>query len=147
MKYLFAIIAVFVAGVFLYSRLQPQPKEEIKLQAQVQTTFSAQSSSEGSVTIKVTPISFSGDIWKFNVVLDTHSDELDQDLTKNITLKDPVGNIYQPTAWEGSPLGGHHREGQLSFNTITPKPDSISLIVTNIGGIDARTFLWEVGGE
>lgn len=146
MKYFFVII-IIAAGILLYSRLQPQPKEENKSQTQNQTALSEQTNSEGSVTVKVALISLFEGTWKFNVVLDTHSDELDQDLTKVVTLKDRSGNVYQPTVWEGSPPGGHHREGQLSFNPIVPKPDNITLIVKSIGGVAERTFLWELGGE
>jgi len=73
----------------------------------------------------------------------THSDELDQDLTKVVTLENNDGNLYKPSSWEGSPLGGHHREGTLLFNPISPQPGSISLKIKEIGGVAERSFLWE----
>lgn len=80
------------------------------------------------VTIKVTPIEIGKDAqaWKFNIVLDTHSVELDQNLIQIATLVDDKENVYTPIVWEGSGPGGHHREGILIFNALGPAPQSVT---------------------
>ncbi len=80
-----------------------------------EVSLSPQSNSEGSVDIEITPVdvSESSREWQFEIVLNTHSVELDQDMTKVAFLRDYRGNIYP--SWEGSPAEGHHREGILAF--------------------------------
>ena len=99
---------------------------------------------QASVTVVVTPIDISPQsaAWKFEVVMDTHSVELDQDLIKITVLVDNQGKEYQPISWEG-PVGGHHREGILFFNPITSNSKSLELRVSGIGGV-VRNFSWEL---
>lgn len=98
------------------------------------------------VTIKVTPVKFGKDaqIWKFDIVFDTHSVELDQDLMQIATLVDDKENVYRPTAWEGAGPGGHHREGILVFDPINPFPQSVELKIKDVGGIPERSFKWNI---
>ncbi len=148
MKYLLPIILIVVAGFIIFSRFQSQEEKAQEVIPTDQDVLSTQTNFEGSVTVKATPAGIpDGQQWKFKIVLDTHSDELSQDLTKIISLTDSAGNVYQPTSWDGSPPGGHHREGELVFNPISPKPKNVTLTVKNIGGIAERSFLWELGGE
>jgi hypothetical protein len=72
--------------------------------------------------------------------MNTHSVELDQDMTKIAILVDDQGKEYKPISWEG-PVGGHHREGMLIFNQITPNPKSVELKISSIGGV-VRSFTW-----
>lgn len=111
-----------------------------------QNVLQTQTNSEGSVTIKVTPKDLSRSLttWDFEIVLDTHSGNLDQDLTKSALLIDDKGNQHTPISWEGDPLSGHHRQGILKFNPITPKPNSIELKINNLGNVDERIFKWEL---
>ena len=139
MKYIALLIFFIIGGLFLVSRLQT-PNQE-------QTTLSTQTNSEGSVTVEITPEDVSGPAtsWRFKVVLNTHTDELVSDLTKTVALKDDKGTVYQPNAWEGTPPGGHHREGTLFFNPISPRPNKLVLLVRDIGSITERSFSWEIG--
>ena len=99
---------------------------------------------QASITVTITPIDISPQSkkWKFNVVMDTHSIELDQDMTKISILVDDQGKEYKPINWEG-PVGGHHREGVLIFNQITPTPKSIELKISGIGNV-IRNFAWQL---
>ena len=100
---------------------------------------------QASITVTVTPILLgekSGD-WKFDVVMDTHSVELDQDMTKVAILIDEQGKEYKARSWDGSPTGGHHREGVLTFSKITPTPKSVKLKIFDIGGV-VRAFNWQL---
>lgn len=103
-----------------------------------------QKNSDGSIEIDVTPKNFSEKEWGFGIVLDTHSEELNADLEKVTVLADNRGNIYKPIAWEGDPPGGHHREGVLKFQPVPTRPESITIIMSQIGGIEERRFTWQL---
>lgn len=139
------IILVVVVIVSFISRKKEIPQGEVD-QKQVQNTLSPQVNSEGSVEVKVTPVEISNtsDSWQFKIVLDTHSVELDQDLTKITLLVDNKRNEYQPLSWNGAPPGGHHREGELTFRSISPRPSSIELVVKDIDEIPERRFSWNL---
>lgn len=110
-----------------------------------QNQYDTKTDTQGSVTVDVTPQISSGDRqWKFEVILDTHSVELDQDPLQVVVLVDDQGNISQPTAWNGPGPGGHHREGILIFEAITPPPKYIEMKVTNVGNIPERSFKWNI---
>ena len=89
------------------------------------------------------PLTFRWDLveWKFDIAMNTHSVELNQDMTKVAVLVDDQGKEYKPISWQGAESGGHHREGVLIFNQITPTPKSIELKITGIGGV-VRNFVW-----
>lgn len=81
----------------------------------------------------------------FTVSLNTHSVPLDFDLPAVSTLTDDQGNILGPATWEGTPPGGHHRSGTLTFLNPLPKETKmLTLILANIAEIPSRTFTWEV---
>ena len=143
------IIVGILLGAVLVGLLSFKEKDNPQLeseQQEVQTSLAPQINSEGSVEVEVTlvEISDASDSWQFKIVLNTHSVELDQDLTKITLLVDDKGNEYQPLSWEGTPPGGHHREGILTFNSISPQPSSIELVVKDIDGIKERKFTWDL---
>jgi hypothetical protein len=100
---------------------------------------------QGTVTIQITPIELSSKAleWKFDVGLNTHVLELDQDMTKVSILVDEKGREYKPERWEGAVSGGHHREGVLVFKPITPTPKSVELKIVNIDA-PVRSFVWDI---
>lgn len=106
----------------------------------------AQRSSAGGVSVEVTPqnLAASAKSWDFKVVLDTHSGELNDDLAKTTTLLDGKGGRHAPVRWEGAGPGGHHREGTLKFNTISPAPGAIELQIQRPGEPKPRSFRWEL---
>lgn len=97
---------------------------------------------QGEVVVSVRPLAMSPDSGpRFNIVLDTHTIELDTDLMANAVLL--VGaKEYQPLAWDGDLPGGHHRQGTLAFPPLTKIPDTVTLQIKNIGAVDARIFTW-----
>ncbi len=99
---------------------------------------------QGGVTVVVSPLDISSQSkeWKFDISMNTHSVELDQDLVKSTVLVDDEGNEYKPIRWDG-PVGGHHREGTLIFNPVAPIPKSIELKITGIADV-MRTFTWQL---
>ena len=104
----------------------------------------AQKSVDRGVTVTVTPQNLSRDTtsWDFKVVLDTHSQDLSDDLVKSSLLFDGAGGRYAPTAWDGAPPGGHHREGVLRFKALSPTPQSVELQITRSGETVPRSFRW-----
>jgi hypothetical protein len=105
-----------------------------------------QKNSAGGVTVAITPqnIAAGAKSWDFKVVLDTHSAELKDDLAKSAVLLVDGGGSYAPTAWQGDPPGGHHREGTLRFNAITPQPKAIELQIQRPGEPKPRSFRWQL---
>ncbi len=106
--------------------------------------WEAKSDDLGVVSATVTPLELSPNAgeWKFDVVLNTHSVELDWDMVKVSTLVDDRGNTYSPQKWEGA-LSGHHREGVLIFKPIVPAPKSVELTIAG-GGLPAKSFAWSI---
>ena len=116
--------------------------------ALAQTGFvasAAQLSSAQGVTIKVTPkpVGLPGSRWEFAVVLDTHSEDLSDDLSQNATLTTDDGRSFKPAGWLGAPPGGHHREGVLAFDVPPPQPGAIELRIDRPSESAPRTFRWQ----
>ena len=119
------------------------------LAALAQTSAEAtatRSSSDQGVTVKVSPklIGSTDKQWEFAVVLDSHSAELNDDLTQSATLTTSDGRTIKPVSWTGAPAGGHHREGVLAFEVPAPRPGSIELRIARQGESAARTFRWQL---
>jgi hypothetical protein len=105
-----------------------------------------QSSSEQGVTVKVTPKSIGApdSRWEFNIVLDTHSADLNDDLLQSATLMTSDGRTLKPVSWTGAAPGGHHREGVLAFEVPAPRPATIELRIERPGESTPRTFRWQL---
>lgn len=103
-------------------------------------------SSEGPVSVSATPTNLGNgsSSWDFAIALNTHSEDLTADLVAVSELIDDQGKSYKPVSWEGSPPGGHHRNGVLKFNPISPKPKAIELKIKNVGGVAERSFKWDL---
>lgn len=103
-----------------------------------------QTSNRSAVTLKVTPTNLKGDVWEFEMVFDTHSQELKDELLKTAVLVTPDGRQLTPIDWKGDPSGGHHRKGVLRFNAVNPQPDKLELRVTRSGESEPRIFKWNI---
>ena len=138
-KYSIIVLVVLFLGliVFIYFRSQT-PKQNIPLATQI--------NSEGAVTIEVTP-QLTTDASQFNIVMNTHSDDLVYDLTKLSDLKDDKGKEYKLTGWQGDPLRGHHRKGTLEFTPISSQTLLLELTIRDIGGIKERKFGWNLRND
>lgn len=88
----------------------------------------------------------------FNVVMDTHSVDLDPyDLGNMVVLHTNDGRESAPLSWD-APKGGHHRKGNLTFSElgIDGKPliaaDTrfIELVIYDLSGVPTRSFKWEL---
>ena len=146
--YLSAGVLVLIAAVFIRSQIFNRPKTEqtpaptFSENTARESGLETQTNMKGLVTVTITPKNLSEREWNFEVVLDTHSEELIADLAKTAALVDESGKEHPPLGWEGSPAGGHHREGVLKFEPLLPTPKKIELVLSGIGGISERKFLW-----
>jgi len=122
---LFAILA-FAGGAPAAGKLDPQ------------------TSSLSGVTVKVTPGSLAGAEWEFEVVFDTHSGELKDDLLKAAVLVADGRTPSSPTGWQGDGPGGHHRKGVLRFKPPAASPASIELRLQRPGEAAPRVFRWQL---
>ena len=103
-----------------------------------------ETSNRSAVTLKVTPTNVKGDAWEFEMVFDTHSQELKDDLLKTAVLVTPDGKQIAPAGWKGDAPGGHHRKGVLRFDAVKPQPGKLELRVTRPGEQEPRIFTWEL---
>lgn len=104
------------------------------------------SSNAAGVKVVVTPKRIAADAatWEFAVELDTHSQDLSDDLLKTAVLVDAQGGRHAPLAWEGSPPGGHHRSGVLRFKGLGALPEAIELQILRSGETKPRSFSWKL---
>lgn len=100
-------------------------------------SFQTLASNENNVEFQVTPSNPS----EFQIAINTHSVELDFDLTQISTLYDDAGNAYKPLKWEGSEPGGHHRNGILKFPAINENAKSVKLAIIDSA---KREFKWSL---
>jgi hypothetical protein len=108
--------------------------------------LAAQKSAERGVTVSVQPLDLSpaAKRWAFEVVLDTHSADLSDDLANAAVLVDDRGVEHRPAGWKGDPPGGHHRKGTLDFAPVAPRPAAVELRVQRPGEPAPRVFRWRV---
>lgn len=119
--------------------------DPVETDAAIEIDLPAKLNDENSVSIEVEPIDFSfSRPAQFDISLTTHQGSLDFDLAQVSVLEDDKGNVYQPLNWEGSPPGGHHRNGTLSFPRLSEKTEYIKLTIRNVDGVPERVFRWEL---
>lgn len=104
----------------------------------------AQSTSERGVIVKVTPnpAPAGATEWEFAVVLDTHSEELADDLAKSSVLLVDGREIW-PSQWSGAAPGGHHREGVLKFAAPDQPAATLELRIQRVNEATPRVFRWD----
>jgi len=133
------VILAFVVGFLIFYNSKP-----ISTISSAQQKWETKIDDQGNVSVVVTPLDLSSESaeWKFDVGMNTHSVELDQDMMKIAVLVDDQGREYKPLAWEG-PMDKHHREGVLTFARILPAPKSVELKITGIADV-VRSFVWQL---
>ena len=106
--------------------------------------FKEISTQGGGVTVRAKPAELTLDAkaWTFEIRLDTHSQDLSDDLVQASVLVDDAGNQYTALGWDGMPPGGHHRKGVLSFAPVRPLPAAIELQIQRPGEPAPRRFRW-----
>ncbi len=104
-----------------------------------------QSVAGAGVTVVVTFLKERSDAPTFQVVLDTHSVNLDGYRFEEITrLRGGKGGEMAPIAVEGAKGSGHHREATILFAWPDPRPRELELVVKRVAGVPERVFRWTV---
>ena len=107
--------------------------------------YEMRSNRENRVRVDVKPVQLTpGQLARFEVQMNTHSEALGEDMVAVSSLKDNVGRVYQATAWQGSAPGGHHRKGVLEFPHLGDNTASITLIIKGVANVPERIFKWPV---
>ncbi len=99
-----------------------------------------QTSDARAIKVTVTPRA-TPKAWEFEMTMETHTRNLDDDLTK-VTQLVADGKPYAPLAWDGTPPGSHHRKGVLRFPSITPPPRALELRLRLASDPAPRVFTW-----
>ena len=82
----------------------------------------------GAVDIVIEPIRIDETAAVFRVVMSTHTEDLSADLAITSVLE-VDGLEWTGAAWSGDPPGGHHREGELTFEASGPTTGSAVLSI------------------
>jgi hypothetical protein len=105
-----------------------------------------QVSDQAGVTVKVTWAGTSAGA-EFQVVLDTHSVDLDGLDLAGATLRNDRGERVSDAAWD-APKGGHHRAGALRFRgnaaPLLAGARWIELVIPNVADVPERVLRWQV---
>lgn len=107
-------------------------------------SLAPQSSSQSGVTLSVAPRDLAKTLWEFEVSLNTHSQELSDDLVAVSVLIADGGAKRKAKSWQGDPPGGHHRKGVLSFDAVSPAPAKIELQIQRPGEAAPRVLRWQL---
>src|SRR3989344_299759 len=142
-KFLPFVVAIFLVGGIYYLAAIVK-NGAINNPNTSQKLLESRTNADGAVTVTVTPLNFFDRAltWDFEIVMDTHSVELSEDLTKISVLVDDQGVEHSPINWEGDLPGGHHRSGILKFQPMSSFPKSLELKIRGLGSISERSFLW-----
>lgn len=142
------LVLAFIGGFLFFYKPNPisTPTQNNSEIIGTQQKWESKTDDQANVTVVVTPlnISFDSKEWTFDVVMNTHSVELGQDMKEITVLTDDSGKEYGAVRWEGPEPGGHHREGIVVFNAISPMPSHLELKIKNIGEIPERSFKWDL---
>lgn len=112
------------------------------------STKLTQTNNQGNVDVSVTPVVLAaGKPAKFDVEINNHVINLDFDMIKISSLSDDSGRSMGTPTWDGSPPGGHHRGGTLTFSTVPETPKSVTLTIKNVANISERRFTFDVSRE
>lgn len=96
------------------------------------------------VSFQITPIDFSnGRLIAFEVSINTHEGDLDFDLLDVSFLETSEGEKISASSWDGSPSGGHHRSGILTFQNFG-ETEFLNLIIQDVYEVHERIFLWDI---
>lgn len=139
---LILITAFFGINVFKKTNKQPS---KVNITDKQEKNLNFQENEGGNVTVTVKPkVLKIGEKPTFEIEFNTHSVDLSFDISKQSYLLDNKGKRLANGIWNGSPEGGHHREGTLTFNGVLSKTKFVKLIIRNVSDIPERTFRWEL---
>ena len=138
-----SIIVLMIVGFGIVK--SRNKKEPLTIKTQAQNKFISQENEGKNVKVIVTPKTLAvGEKPSFNIVFETHSVDLNFDVAQISSLVDEKGKVFNNSIWEGTGPGGHHRNGDLTFNEILSKTKLVKLIIKNVAGVLQRKLRWEL---
>lgn len=142
------VIVVLFLGISAAKKIKQPPKVKSAdnvNQSKSENNSSSQENEGGNVTVIVkSKILKVGENPVFELEFETHSVDLDFDVSKQSYLVDDKGNSLTDGIWNGSPAGGHHREGTLTFDTVLSETKFVELIIENVAGVAERKLKWNL---
>ena len=124
MKWFVVLVTILVFGLAAWLWFKPKPVASAALGSKIINL--------GKVEISATPEKVKvGEPLVFKLAFTTHSMELNYDFTQVIAVGDDRGNSYPAVNWSGG-SGGHHLEGELTFNSLKPGAKQMKLIFKEI---------------
>lgn len=142
----FGIILIIVSVVLFFKAPRNDgPQQTPTVSAPEQDALQPKTDSQGEVEIEVAPLNISKESasWDFQISTNTHTVEIQEDLSAAFDLVDDKGSVYEPIEWNGAP-SGHHRTGILRFQPISPFPSFIEMRIKEIGGVPLRVLRWDL---
>lgn len=114
------------------------------------TTYPTLEDNQGEITVVVKPLNLDNptETLDFEVTLDTHSVDLDMDLTTLATLTTDKGQSVTPSQWD-APQGGHHVSGVLFFPAeaegaaLLADTSQLTLRLRDVD-VPERVFTWDI---
>ncbi len=135
---LIAAIVIFVMLALLFIFSQRASTETTVSQKDGGGTY-ATKTSEGEVTIKLTPRKVQNGKLEVDITMDTHSVPLDTlDLKKLITLE-YNSQTAQPTS--APSLSGHHASGTIIFD-VAQELSTFTILIRGVPDVEVREVVW-----
>ena len=139
-----AIITLSVA-VVAFSFLLTALRSDADSSETTQMDFPIAMNDENAITFEARPLAIEFDKpLRIELSIDTHVGALDFDVTDVAVLETDTKTVLEPLSWEGSPPGGHHRSGTLTFPSIPKTTKELRLIIRNVYEIETRTLSWSL---
>jgi len=138
------LIGLAIAAIAAYSCIDDSDVFRIiAISNAAESGYAPQVSNEREIKVTATlkKVQSEAKTWDFEVVLETHTKALNDDMVKSSVLI-ADGKQYLPLSWEGAPPGGHHRKGKLRFKTVSPRPASVELQIRLAEDTSPRSFKW-----
>lgn len=142
MRYVLVFVVLLNLVLVSCTTQQHQPTLPILSPSSVpepQQDKSLTKTSEGEVSVELTPGKYSNGVFNVHYALNTHSVDMSTiDLQQQVTLV-VDGKSYSP---QNKPvLSGHHTSGELEFQ-VALKPDTFEIVVVNVSDVSERRFVW-----
>ncbi len=136
------VVVVVVIG--LANGVSTSPVTPVTEKPSGDIRLATKQSEENNVTVVVSPraITPESQTVDFEITLDTHSVELDADLSAEAKIITDSGAPLAALSFEGDPPGGHHRRGVLRMPLPNPLPNQLVLVLPRMGAAQERVFTW-----
>ena len=136
-KKLWTTMGVVLAVFFLFFLFLRNPTVETK--QKIESASSETRTSQGEVTIDLTPVKFENGKMFFQIEFDTHTIDLSKYKLVELTLLQHDGKEARPVS--APELSGHHNSGMLVFDT-GQELKNFKIIITGIPDVNERILEW-----